>query len=87
MAPRLGYSKKNLYQQYQSAQDKYKAVENLGQYVEKKTKGYKGGSIAKGYNKYIGAASGAGLGYVLGDVPGSIAGSIVGYAAGKRVDQ
>ena len=87
MAPRLGYSKKNWYQQYQNTKDKYNFTENLGKGVEKQTEGKKGGSIAKGYNKYLGAASGAGLGYILGDLGGSIAGGTVGYALGKRADQ
>jgi hypothetical protein len=87
MAPRLGYSKKNYYQQYRDVQDKMKFVESLGKGVEKKSEGKKGGSIAKGYNKYLGGAAGAGLGYILGDFGGSIAGGTVGYALGKRADQ
>lgn len=87
MAPRLGYSKKNYYQQYRDVVDKMNFVENLGKGVQKKTEGKKGGSILKGYNKYLGAATGAGLGYILGDVGGSIAGGTVGYALGKRADQ
>ena len=87
MAPRLGYSKKNWNQPQQAVQDKYKFVENLGKGVEKATGKQKGGSIAKGYNKYIGGAAGAGLGYILGDVGGSIAGGTLGYALGKRVDE
>lgn len=87
MAPRLGYSKKNWYQQQKLTQDKYNFIENVGRGIEKKTEGKKGGSIAKGYNKYFGTAAGAGLGYILGDLGGSIAGGTVGYALGKRVDQ
>ena len=87
MAPRLGYSKKNWNQQYQAVQDKMKFVENIGRGVEKKTDAKKGGSIAKGYNKYLGGLAGAGLGYILGDLGGGITGGTVGYALGKRVDQ
>lgn len=85
MAPALGYSKKNWGQQLQAAEDKMRTVQHIGQFIEKKTKG-KGKSIAKGYNKYLGAAAGAGLGYIVGDVPGSIVGGAFGYHAGKRVD-
>lgn len=85
MAPRLGYSKKNWGQQMKSTEDKMNTVQNVGQFIEKKTKG-KGKSIAKGYNKYLGAAAGAGLGYIFADVPGSVAGGYFGYHAGKRVD-
>lgn len=87
MAPRLGYSKKNWNEQLADTRNKYKSVESIGQFVEKKTKGKTGGSIKKGYNKYLGSLAGAGLGYILGDVGGSIAGGTVGYALGKRVDQ
>lgn len=87
MAPRLGYSKKNWQQQMEDVTNKYKSVEKVGQFVEKKTKGKTGGSIKKGYNKYLGAAAGAGLGYILGDLGGGLAGGTLGYAVGKRADQ